>query len=101
VGAVTATLGVGVTFTVGAPPPVSVSGMVTGVPLAELTFPVTVIVGKLCPAPTEMLYVQVVVARVHVQFVPLIAVTLKPVGGSATVTVPLVAALPVLDTMIV
>jgi hypothetical protein len=76
--------------------------MLTGVPLAAGTFPVPVIGGKLCPAPTELLYVQVVVANVHVHVAPpLIAVTVKPVGGSATVTVPLVAAVPVLDTVIV
>jgi hypothetical protein len=45
--------------------------------------------------------VQVVVDNVHVQFVPEMAVTVNPVGGSATVTVPLVAAVPVLVTWIV
>jgi hypothetical protein len=99
--AATVTVGVGVTFTADAPPPERLSGMLTGVPLPAVTFPVTVIGGKLCPAPTELLYVQVVVANVQVQFVPLIAVTWKPVGGSTTVTVPLVAAAPVLETVIV
>ena len=44
---------------------------------------------------------QVVVANVHVQFVPEIAVTVNPVGGSTNVTVPLVAPVPLLVTWIV
>ena len=66
-----------------------------------IRFPVTVIGGKLAPAASASLRVQVVEARVHVHPVPEIAVTVKPVGGSATVTVPLVAALPVFETVIV
>jgi hypothetical protein len=101
VGAATARLGVGATFTVVAPPPERVSGVETGVPLAAVTFPVTVIFVKLCPAAKGLPFVQVVVAKVHVHSGPSIAVTVKPVGGSTTVTVPLVAAVPVLDTVIV
>jgi len=94
--------GVGVTVTDDdVPPPDNVTGIVTGVPLVEVTFPVTVIGGKLAPAASASLRVQVVEARVHVHPVPEIAVTVKPVGGSATVTVPLVAALPVFETVIV
>jgi hypothetical protein len=100
-GATTATLGVGLTFTVDAPPPERISGIVTGVPFADVTFPVTVIVVKLCPGAKELPFVQVVVAKLHAHNGPLIPVTMKPVGGSATVTVPLVAAVPVLDTVIV
>jgi hypothetical protein len=45
--------------------------------------------------------VQLNVARVHVQPVPEIAVTVKLVGGSVTVTAPLVAADPAaLETVI-
>jgi len=45
--------------------------------------------------------VQVKVDRVHVQPVPEIAVTVKLVGGSVTVTIPLVAAEPTaLETVI-
>jgi hypothetical protein len=75
--------------------------MVTAVPLAVVTFPVTVIIAKLCPAPKELLFVQVAVATAHVHNGPAIPVTVKPIGGSATVTVPVVAALPELDTVIV
>jgi hypothetical protein len=99
--AATLTVGVGVTFTAAAPPPERLSGMLTGVPLADVTFPVTVVGGKLCPAPTVLLYVQVVVGNVQVQLVPLMAVTVKPVGGSTTITIPVVAAVPLLDTVIV
>jgi hypothetical protein len=101
-GAVTVTVGVGVTVTDDdVPPPDNVSGMVTGVPFAEVTFPVTVIVGKLAPAASESLRVQVVELRVQVHPVPEMAVTVKPVGGPTTVTVPLVAPLPVFETVIV
>lgn len=80
------------------PPPDKLSAMLTGVPFADVTFPVTVMGGKSCPAATALLYVQVVVDNVHVQFVPEMAVTVNPVGGSTTVTVPLVAPVPVLVT---
>jgi len=76
--------------------------MVTGVPLAAVTLPVTVIGGKLCPAASESLRVHVGVAGVHAPHPgPEMAVMVKPVGGSATVTVPLVAPLPVLETVMV
>ena len=97
----TVTVGVGVTFTAAAPPPETLSGMLTGVPLGDVTFPVTVIVVKLCAAAKELLFVQVIVANVHDHNSPPIWVGVKPVGGSTTVTVPLVVAVPVLDTVIV
>ena len=101
-GAATVTVGVGVTVTGDEiPPPDNVTGIVTGVPFAAVMFPVTVITEKLCPAASASLRVQVVVARVHVHPVPEIAVTVKPIGGSAAVTVPLVAPFPVFDTVIV
>jgi len=96
------TVGVGVTVTgEDIPPPDTVTGIVTGVPFADVTFPVTVIAGKLAPAASESLRVQVVEASVHVHPVPEIAVTVNPVGGSATVTVPVVAPLPVFETVMV
>ena len=101
-GAATVTVGVGVTVTGDdVPPPDKVTGIVTGVPFADVTFPVTVIAGKLCPARSASLRVQMVVVRVHVHPVPEIAVTVKPVGGSVTVTVPLVGPLPVFETVMV
>jgi hypothetical protein len=96
-----ATVIVGVLFTgVDVPPPDTVSAMLIGVPFADVTFPVTVMGGNGCPAATELLYVQVVVDNVHVQFVPEIAVTVNPVGGSTKVTVPVVAPVPLLVTWI-
>jgi hypothetical protein len=74
--------------------------MLTACPFFAVTFPVTVIDGKLSPAPTELLYVQITDATVHDQFMPTIEITVKPVGGSATVTVPFVAAAPVFVTLI-
>ena len=102
-GAATVTEGVGVTVTVpDVPPPETATGIVTGVPLAAVTSPVTVIGGKLCPAAKESLRVQVGAAGVHAPHPdPEMEVMVKPVGGSATVTVPLVAAFPVLETVMV
>jgi hypothetical protein len=50
-----ATVTMGVLFTgADVPPPERLSAMLTGVPFAEVTFPVTVIGGKACPAATEL-----------------------------------------------
>jgi hypothetical protein len=81
------------------PPPDRLIGILTGVPFTAVTFPVTVMGGKLDPAASASLRVQVIEDRVHVQPVPAMAVTVKPVGGSTTVTVPFVAALPVFETV--
>jgi len=57
-GAATVTVGVG--FAVAGadvPPPETVTGIVSGVPLAAVTLPVTVIAGKLWPAARESLRV--------------------------------------------
>jgi hypothetical protein len=99
-GAATVTVGVEVTVD-GMPPPDTLSGMDTEVPFAPVTSPTTVMGGKLEPAASESLRVQVNVASTHVQPVPEIVLTVKPVGGSTTVTVPLVAAVPVFETVIV
>jgi hypothetical protein len=98
------TAGVEVTVDV-MPPPVMVMGMLTVWPAAPVTFPVTRIAGKLCPADSPSLRVQVkpggVPLMVHVQPVPATPVIVKFVGGSVTVTVPLLAAAPAaLDTVI-
>lgn len=101
-GAATVTVGVGVTVTGDdIPPPDMVTGIVTGVPFADVTFPVTVIAGKLRPTPSASLLVQVTDERLQVHPAPEIAATVKPVGGSTTVTVPLVAPLPVFETVMV
>jgi hypothetical protein len=51
-----ATVTVGVLFTgADVPPPETLRAMLTGVPFADVTFPVTVIGGKACPAATELL----------------------------------------------
>ena len=95
-------VGVGVTVTDDdVPPPDKVIGMLTGVPLGEVTLPVTLIGEKLEPAASESLRVQVTVAKTHVHPFPEMPETAKPVGGSDTVTVPLVAPLPVSETVIV
>jgi hypothetical protein len=50
-----ATVTVGVLFAgADVPPPDTLSAMLTGVPFAEVTFPITVIGGKVCPAATEL-----------------------------------------------
>jgi hypothetical protein len=50
-----ATVTVGVLFTgADVPPPDTFSAMLTGVPFADVTFPVTVIGGKACPAATGL-----------------------------------------------
>ena len=64
--------------------PLKLAGLVWGVgvilePLAADTFPVTVIVEKLCPADTGVMFAQVVVASVQVHNRPAIPVTVKPV----------------------
>jgi hypothetical protein len=102
-GAATGVTG-GLTGTVvGVPPPDKLSAMLTEEPLLAVIFPVTVISGKFCPAPTDALYVQVKVDMVQVQFDPLIAVGVNPASGSTTITgvAALVAALPLLATWIV
>ena|SRR6185312_12347449 len=97
-GVATVIVGVDVTG-VEMPPPETFRGMLTGVPFEAVTFPVTVIGGKLWPAESASVRVHVPDDTVQVQPVPAMAVMVKPVGGSATVTVPLVAALPVLETV--
>src|ERR1051325_1632332 len=95
-----ATMTEGVVFTAAdVPAPDTLSGIVTGVPFVAVTLPVTVIGGKLWPAASASLRVHVVVDSVQDQPVPLIAVPVNPVGGSTSVTVPLVAALPVFVTV--
>jgi hypothetical protein len=103
-GAATVTLGVGETVTVeDIPPPERLTGIDTGVPLLAVTVPVTVIAGKLCPVASESLRVQLVAVAVtvHVQPLPVMVAIVNPTGGSVTVTAPLVAAVPVFDTVIV
>lgn len=99
--AATGKLGVGV-IEVEVPLNDMVTGMDTA-PLVDVTVPVTVIGGKLCPAPSEALVVQVsaVALRVQVQPLPVMEAMVNPVGGSVTVTVPLLAPVPALETVIV
>jgi hypothetical protein len=50
-----ATVTVGVEFTdADVPPPDKFRAILTGVPFADVTFPVTLIGGKACPAATEL-----------------------------------------------
>lgn len=101
-GGFTDSVGVGVTVTGDdMPPPEMFTGMVICVPPAAVTFPVTVMTGKLALAASESLRVHVSDERAHVQPVPEMPVTVKPVGGSETVTAPLVAAFPALETAMV
>ena len=73
------------------------------VPLVDVTLPVTVITGKLCPALNEVLVVHgsALELTLQVQPLPLIVAIVNPVGGSVTVTVPLLAAVPEFVTVIV
>ncbi len=80
----------------------TVTGIVT-VPVVEVTEPVTVIAGRLCPGLAEALVVHEsdVVPTVQVQPVPAMVAIANPVGGSVTVTVPLLAAVPEFVTVMV
>ena len=80
----------------------TVTGMDTA-PFVDVTLPVTVIAGRLCPAPTEVLVVHesAVELTVQVQPLPAMVAMAKPVGGSVTVTVPLFATVPEFVTVIV
>jgi len=80
----------------------TLTGMDT-VPFVDVTLPVTVIAGKLCPTLSEVLVVHVSALEltVQVQPLPLIVAMAKPVGGSVTVTAPLLAAVPEFVTVIV
>jgi hypothetical protein len=83
------------------PPPAMVRGTLTVWPRPPVTFPVTVMGGKLAPAATTAELWQVNVANVQVQPVPVMLVAVKLVGGSVTVTVPLVGpALAAFETVI-
>jgi len=82
------------------PPPETVTELLTEAPAFAATFTVSVMTGKLTPAASTVVVVQVSVFRLHPQPAPLIAVAVKPAGNASTrVTVPLVAPVPALVTV--
>src|SRR5271170_7592001 len=85
-----------------APPPEAAAELVTLVGALAATLTVSVMAGKLAPATSTVVDVQVNVPSEQVQPVPAIAVAVRPAGSvSTTVTVPLVDAVPELVTVMV
>jgi|SRR5271168_213707 len=83
------------------PPPETVAELIPEAALAD-TLTVSVMAGKLAPAASTAVVVQVSVVRLHPQPEPVMAVAVSPAGSaSTTVTVPLVAAVPELVAVIV
>jgi hypothetical protein len=89
-----------VALAVAKPPPETLTWLVTCDGAFRATFTVTVIGGKLIPAASALLVVQVgSTVQFHVA-PPFIDTRVRPVGiVSVTVTVPLVGAVPVFDTV--
>jgi hypothetical protein len=84
------------------PPPETFTELVTVAAAFGATLTVSTMTGKLSPAASTVLVVQVKVPRLQTQPAPDIAVADKPAGKvSTTVTVPLVCAMPELVTVIV
>jgi|HubBroStandDraft_6_1064221.scaffolds.fasta_scaffold838469_1 hypothetical protein len=85
-----------------APPPEAAAELVRLAGALAATLTVSVMAGKLAPAASTVVDVQVKVPKVQAQPVPLMVVAVRPVGRvSTTVTVPLVEAVPELVTVIV
>jgi hypothetical protein len=85
---------------VASPPPLTVTLFVTLAATLLAKFTVNVIAGYAALPARTLLVVQVLVANVQLQPVPLIAVAVKPAGSvSTTVTVPDVDAVPTFDTV--
>ena len=84
------------------PPPDTETELVTMDAAFADTLTVSVIAGKLAPAASGVLLVQVNVPNVHVQPEPDIAVAVSPAGSvSTTVTVALVEPVPAFCTVMV
>src|ERR1700719_3921608 len=83
------------------PPPFTVAVLVTLAGALAATLAVSVMAGKADPMARTSLRVQVSVASVHVQPVPLTAVGVSPGGSvSTTVTTPELGPVPTLATVI-
>src|SRR6478735_4346290 len=79
------------------PPPDTVAVLVSEGPAFAATFTVTLMGSYVPLAARASARVQLTVASVQTQFVPVIAVAVKPAGSvSTTVTAPLVGAAPTL-----
>ena len=77
------------------PPPETATEFVTDAAALAATLTESVMTGKVRPAASTVLVVQVSVARVHPHPEPLMAVAVRPAGNvSTTVTVPLVEPVP-------